>query len=279
MASDFNGSETLTCNALKMLALGLLASSIFAALPARADDDRFTLRLGAAWLDTDNTVNGRTQFNGQDFEFAEDFDFGSREIVPRLDGQFRLSHRNRLVFNYFSYDKDRRETLDNDISFDAVTIPAGSFAQAKTDFQSANLVYDFAVVETPTTSLGVQVGAQYAKLEGRLLAESGTDRFDERATEDGYAPVAGARLTITPSEHWRFEVQGQYLDAGWGDFGDYEGSLERASAIAEYRFTPNFGVFVGYDWFRLDVERRGSDGVVGLDQRFKGPSAGVSLSF
>lgn len=30
---------------------------------------------------------------------------------------------------------------------------------------------------------------------------------------------------------------------------------------------------------RLDVERSGSDGVLGLDEEFKGPIAGVTLAF
>ena len=47
----------------------------------------------------------------------------------------------------------------------------------------------------------------------------------------------------------------------------------------EYRFTPSFGVFAGYDWFRLDTEREGGDGVIGLDQRFRGPTAGVTFAF
>ena len=75
---------------------------------------------------------------------------------------------------------------------------------------------------------------------------------------------------------WLINLQGQYLDADWGDFGDYEGSISRANALVEYRFTENFGVFVGYDWFKLDATS-GSDGSLGLDQRFKGPIAGVTL--
>ena len=40
-----------------------------------------------------------------------------------------------------------------------------------------------------------------------------------------------------------------------------------------------FGIFAGYDWFKLDATKNGSDGSLGLDQRFKGPIAGVTLAF
>ena len=103
--------------------------------------------------------------------------------------------------------------------------------------------------------------------------------YDDSSSEDGYAPVLGARVTFTPGEKWLVNFQGQYLDADWGDFGDYEGSISRANALVEYRFTDNFGVFAGYDWFKLDATRTGSDGSLGLDQRFKGPIAGVTLAF
>ena len=86
-------------------------------------------------------------------------------------------------------------------------------------------------------------------------------------------------LRFTPGEKWLINLQGQYLDADWGDFGDYEGSISRANAAVEYRFTPVFGAFVGYDWFKLDATREGRDGSLGLDHRFKGPVAGVSFSF
>jgi hypothetical protein len=262
------------------LSLAAIAAGLAIALPAHAiDDDRFTLRLGAMSVDAQSELRGSSEFAGEPFEFTEDFDFGGKEVVPRVEGAFRFGDRNRLLFNYFGYDKDQRATLAEDISFDDVTIPAGSFAEAEVKFEVASLVYDFAVVETDTVSWGLQLGAEYAKLEGQLHAEAGTDRYDARETSDGYAPVVGTRLAFAPSEHWRFIAQGQYLDAGWGNFDDYEGDLSRANALVEYRFTPNFGVHVGYDWFRLDVERSGSDGVLGLDQEFKGPVAGITLAF
>ncbi len=96
---------------------------------------------------------------------------------------------------------------------------------------------------------------------------------------DGIAPVVGARLTFTPSENWLINLQGQYLNTRWGNFDDYKGDLSRANAIVQYNFNPKFGIFAGYDWFKLDADKRGSDGVIGLKQEFKGPLAGVSLSF
>ncbi|MGH8026148.1 MAG: hypothetical protein ACREO0_05395 [Pseudoxanthomonas sp.] len=257
------------------------ALASLAAAPARAADneDRFTLRLGAMDVDAQSELTANTVFNGEDRRFSQEFDFGGKEIVPRIDGVFRFGERSRLVFDYFKYDKDREATLNEDLSFDEVTLPAGSFARAETEFQLASLMYDYSVVDTDKVSVGLQIGAEWAKLEGKLHAEAGEDVYDDSSSEDGYAPVVGARVTLTPGEKWLINFQGQYLDADWGDFGDYEGSISRANALVEYRLTENLGLFAGYDWFKLDATRNGSDGSLSLDQRFKGPIAGVTLAF
>lgn len=256
-----------------------LSLGLAAAAQAAEGDDRFTLRLGAMNVDAYGELRGSTVFEGDALRFSEDFDFGSKEWVPRVDGVFRFGERNRLIFDYFRYDKSRTATLGEDLSYDDTTIPAGSFARGEVEFQLASLVYDFAVIDGERSSLGLQVGAEWARLKGSVHAESGEDRYRDSESETGYAPVVGVRFTTRPADRWLFTVQGQYLDADWGDFGDYEGSITRANALLEYRFTPRFGAFVGYDWFKLDVERTGSDGLLGLDQRFKGPMAGVTLAF
>jgi len=269
-----------------LLALALPCALAAAyALPAHAHaedtDDRFTIRLGAMNIDNDNTLRGSTSINGEQLSGSQDFDFGGKEWEPRVDGVFRLSTRQRLIFDYFKYDKDRREELGETVSYGDFTVPAGSFVKGELKYQVASLVYDYSVVDTPEFSVGLQIGAEWAKVEANAYADLGdlyTGTFaDEK--EDGYAPVVGLRFTAQPSEHWLFNVQGQYMNTSWGDFGDYDGDLTRANAIAEYRFTRNFGIFAGYDWFKLDVDRSGSDGSIGLKQEFKGPVAGVTFAF
>lgn len=269
--------------ASSLLAVALLACAGQAAAQD-AREDRFALRLGAMSASAETTLSASTTYMDEPYSFSQGFDFGSDEIVPRIDGMFRLSERQRLVFDYFNYDKSRRETLGQDLSYDDITIPEGSYAEAELDFQLASLLYDYSVVQTDSFSLGLQIGAEWAKAKATLVAEAGEDRWSDDTSEDGYAPVVGVRLTARPGERWLLNLQGQYLDADWGDFGDYDGSITRANAVAEYRFTRNFGLFAGYEWYRLDIKRTVSgdgmrDGLAGWDQRFKGPVVGVTLAF
>ncbi|MDR6093205.1 opacity protein-like surface antigen [Stenotrophomonas sp. SORGH_AS321] len=266
-----------------LLALSLVAVGAGFASTAHAaeGDDRFTLRLGAMNIDTDNTIRGSTNIAGQDVNLNEDFSMGGKEWEPRVDGVFRFSDRQRLIFDYFKWDKDRREVLNDGIAFGDINVPEGSFVKAELKYQVATLVYDYSVVDTDRFDLGLQIGAEWAQISAKGYADLGNvynGRFlDEK--ENGVAPVVGARLTFNPADRWMINLQGQYLNTSWGSFDDYEGDLSRANAIVEYRLTDNFGLFAGYDWFKLDVDQKGSDGVIGLKQEFKGPVAGVSLSF
>jgi opacity protein-like surface antigen len=266
---------------LKILSSCLAMAAMSATLAAHADDDRFTLRLGAMQADAQSTFSGNVLFDGNEYDYTSNRIDLDHSVVPRVEGAFHFGQRHRLLFNYFQYDKDRRYTLGQDVTFEDTTIPAGSSARAKAEFALGSVLYDYAVVETPTTSFGLQIGAEWARLKGRVSADDGTNSFDGSASENGTAPVVGARFAMNSQDQkWRFTVQGQYLNADWGDFGDYEGDISRANAIVEYRFTPHFGLYAGYDWFKLDVKRNtGDNGSIELDQRFKGPIAGVTFAF
>lgn len=260
--------------------LPIALSLLLATLPAYAiEDDRFVLRAGAFNGDGRIDVEGRTTYFGAPETYAERFDTGST-TVPAIDAQLRLGERHRLVFNYVSFDEDQDATLDEPISYGTVTIPAGSTARGEAELRLAGLAYDFAVVETPTFSAGLQLGVQNAPVSGRLRAQSGADTYDEGDSEDGTLPVAGARLTFAPNEAWRLEAQAQHVDASWFDEEDFEGTFTMAHALAEYRFGGRFGVHAGYKWMRIDLRDPEQDeGITGVDLRFDGPVAGLTIAF
>ena len=265
----------------RLLPLSLLALALAGvAAPAHAiDEDRFVLRASAFNGDGRLRVAGNTPYLGNAETFDETFDTG-RDTVPALDAQWRLGDRHRLVFNYTRFDGEESATLGEEISFDDVVIPAGSSARADAEMSLGGVAYDFAVVEAPTVSWGLQLGVQEARVEGRLRAVSGANTYDRSDSESGLLPLVGTRLTFAPSENWRVNAQVQHLDAGWLDSDDIDGKLTQAHAIVEYRFGGRFGVHAGYKWMRLDLQDRdGDEGINRFEQRFNGPVAGVTIAF
>lgn len=244
-------------------------------------DDHIVLRLGGMYTESDSTLRGNAPRYGLNETREVSYGDFDDKWIPRVEGLLRLADRHRLIFNYFKYDQDDRATLGNAVTIDDIEIPAGSFVRGGIELQIANLVYDFEVITAERFGLGLQLGAHWAKAKASADAQAGQlfqgRLFDESV--DGFAPVIGARVTFEPIDRLSINLQGQYLDADWGNFDDYGGEIKRANAIVEYRFTKNLGVFGGYDWFNLKLERNFSVGSAGMEQEFKGPVAGVTLAF
>ena len=142
-----------------LVLMALLTAGVFAMSVARADDDRFTLRLGAIQVDGDADVHAALKFPAGTYAYSSGrVDFGKRS-VPRVEGMFRFSERNRLLFNYFSYDNEDHYILSDDIVVGDDTLPAGTIGTAAAKLHLGSFVYDYALMETPTLSFGAQFGA------------------------------------------------------------------------------------------------------------------------
>lgn len=243
------------------------------------DDDRGVLRVSAFNAEGEATVSGRTVFQGAPRLYTQRFDAG-RDTVPAVDARFRIGDRHRLVFNYVDFDGDEDAVLDEPISFNNVVIPAGSSARGEAELRMVGAAYDFAVVEAPTVSAGLQIGIQNLRASGRLRAASGANVYDESDSDGATVPVVGARLTIAPADTWRIDTQVQHIDSDWVGADGFDASLTLAHAIAEYRFGERIGVHAGYKWTRVDADDPDTqDGITGFEQRFNGPVAGVSIAF
>lgn len=155
--------------ALPSLALAGLTTAAMAAFAAPAaaqaqGESAFTLRIGAMSADGDATLKGSANTPEESVSGSQDFDFGSSEVSPRVDGVWKISDRNRLIFDYFHYDKDNTQTIGQDVSFGGYSVPGDTSLKLETKFQLASLVYDFAVIETENVSLGLELGAEWAKM-------------------------------------------------------------------------------------------------------------------
>ena len=267
---------------LKVL-FGLLCSlGAAAALHAETTDadDWLTLRVGAMRVDGDARFNGQSNGQADNYGFATDrFAFGDR-IVPRVEGMVHFSERNGLLFNYFRYNRASDYTLDRDTAIDDIVITSGSEASAGARVALGTLVYDYAVLETPRSSVGLQFGAAWGLVEGHVQASTGLGIVRDRQSTSGFAPVLGARFSSTTADRkWGFVAQGQYVNASWGNLDHYRGDVTRLNALVEYRFTRAFGLFAGYDSFRLNVDHDFGNVTGGVILRFMGPTAGMTFIF
>lgn len=288
--------------------LAVLAGAVV--LPAHAQDvdqrdDRFTLRLSAFYPEAKFGLSGDgTATDGNEtivFSGGDTANFGN-VWRPRGAIGFRISDRQALVGNYYDYSDDDEISypggrLGSDPS--GVEIPELN-ARGEASFRLGNLNYEYSFVRTPAFQWGVGVGVTYGQLE--LKADASTAATDEvpaqtaslRWKEDGFSPGVHTRVTWRPGDRWRVGLEGQYLDANWGDIIDEDGHFERAGLIVEYLVSERVGIHVGYDWFRLKLKDsyratipadeiglspiQINGGIEG-DLKVQGPMAGLTFRF
>lgn len=198
---------------------------------------------------------------------------------PSIALKWRFSDRQRLLFDYLDFKRNRSGDISGAFSYEGgtfedgegnvVEVPAGSYeipegteADAGIEFKLASAAYEFAVVDTDTFQLGLGLAAYWARLEGNASGNFEGEDYDTRLfNERGVSPAPQVRVQYAPNDQWSFSLLGGGFDTSWGDFTDLDGHFYRASANIEYRFNENFGVNVGYDWFKLKL----SDDFVGTD--------------
>lgn len=306
-------SRHASARTLRRLALACAVAAVAAAQPALAQegnerDDRFVLRLSAfnPSAELKLGVDGEASDGITTVPFSDtaSMDTGS-EWRPRGAMGFRISDRQAIGASYYDYENDDTwnfggGSIDPGPPTGPIDIPAFD-ASGRISFAMASVHYEYAVVATPAFEWGLGIGATHVDLETVIdvgwAAGDGIDAGDARLRDElsGWSPAVHTRLTWRPADRWRLDLEGQYLDAAWGDFVDESGHFERAGLVLEYLVNDRLGVHVGYDWFRLRLREQFGGGITpppgsGLDPidfgghargelKVHGPLAGVTFRF
>ena len=277
---------------IKLTALALAIGMLAGTANAAADEDRFTFR--ASGFDTESRIRVLADGTVGDENISEDFsDVGSfgddSERSLRLEAVWRIADRHRLFLTHYDVKPGKSFVLDEGLSFEELPeyeIPAGSRADFGVEFRLATLMYEYALVENDTWTVGAQAGIHSAKLSAFAsvdVPDIANDRFDWERNRHSIA--LGARVQYRPGEKWRFSAEGQGYDTSWGNFVSENGHFERFGLLGEYRFTENFGIHAGYEWFRLKLRYNLADEdyfyevLLDGELRVHGPTLGLTLAF
>lgn len=278
----------------------LLAGIAAPAAPA-ADTDRFTVR--ASVYDTDARIRMRADGQVGNEEIHANFDdvglLGDDARSARFELGYRFGERHRLSASYYDLAPGGAFLLDEDYALPGIPplpglpelpevpdVPAGSRLDYGIDFRLATLMYEYALLQDERWTVGVQGGLHWAKLSAFAdldVPGIAQDRVDWERRRHSIA--LGARVEFRPDARWRFGLEAQGYDTEWGNFVAENGHFERFGLLAEYRFTPRFGVHAGYDWFRLKLRDTVEDAdefysvLLDGELRVHGPTLGLTLAF
>ena len=143
---------------------------------ARADgaadvlNDSFYLSLGSFTLKIDTKV----RLNGEDLDGSlVDWEqtFGSGDVTRiRIDGHWRLADRHKLRFLWFNSSRSDSRRIEHEIDSGDETFPADTRVDARFDFDTYELAYEYAFLRRPGYELAGSIGLHPTDLALALSA-------------------------------------------------------------------------------------------------------------
>jgi hypothetical protein len=192
----------------------------------------------------------------------------------RVDFMFRMRERNKVRLDYYEANRSGSRTLTDDVIFGNSNFAAGSLTQNTLNFQMGDLTYTYSFYRSDRLEIGTGVAVYLieARLEGAVPATFQS----QTVTAAGPLPALPLDFTWRISSRFALTARAAYLRAiidgtrGW--FADLHED-------AQYRWTPNFAIGVGYSSIRTRITSTTGDNPGVFAMSISGPEAFVRFSF
>jgi hypothetical protein len=210
-----------------------------------------------------------TPLNGE-----SDLGLPQRLHEGRVDFMFRMRERSKVRLDYFEANRSGSRTISNDVVFGNSTFPAGSLTQNTLNFQMGDLTYTYSFYRSDRLEIGT--GVALYLIEARL--ESAVPATFQSQTVTAAGPLPALPLDFTWRISSRFSVTGQwaYLRANVGGSRGWFADLHED---AQYRWTPNFTLGIGYSSIRTSITSTTGSNPGYFAMSISGPEAFVRFSF
>lgn len=267
--------------------LPIAAALVLAAPAALAEgqpsllDDRFQLGLGTFGINSQPTI----ELDGSAGSAKVDFD---REIAGgdsfrfRGDAQWRFAERHKVQFAAFGASNDHARRISEEIDWGDASFPVDALVKFDSSFYVIVGLYDYSFVRRDNWELGANIGLHWTHLEASLSAKASTSEgslsadVSESASVDAPLPVVGLRGLWSLTHDLWLEAAAQYFALS---ISDYDGDLQDYRAAVTWQPRRWFGVGVGYERFKIDVDVDKRDFHGTLEWIYDGPMIYYSASF
>ena len=248
--------------------------------------DRFKINLGAYFpaVSTDLQVD----IKDTPIDLEETLKLSEDESILRLDGYWRFFKRHRLAFGYYKLDRDATTTLSEtlEIGDNIWNIGAVIDTDLTMDFYKLNYLYSF--YQGDKWEIAGSIGAYWVRVETTIALAAAltnpdpppplltaSDRF-ESDTFEGPLPLFGLDFDYYITPKLLLNLRGGYFQI---TINEYKGRILNLGASIEYQFTKTFGLGLGYDGFRLEVEADDDKGFASIDYKYQGAQVYGILRF
>jgi hypothetical protein len=222
--------------------------------------DTWKFELGGYFPSTSTSLSVSGLESGTDLDLENTLGFDDSDTIFRLDGYWRFFERHRLGFGFYQFNREGSATLTEDIEIGDVIFGEGSQVSSELNLGFYTIDYMYSFYQGEKWEMSAGLGVYWVDVE---LAASGYVIVDDVPVLDaseatnfsGPLPFLGLSFEYYITPKWLAIAKGGYFQLS---VNDIDGSLTNLGAKLEYQFTRYFGLGIGYDYFRIDVE--GDDG-------------------
>jgi len=187
---------------------------------------------------------------------------------------FNISKRHYIYGLYYNLPRRTGITLQEDIEFDTILIPAGTGIRAYFNTSVYSLGYLYRILQDERSELGFYFNFYTLAVASGVKSDLGDINENFRIT----APLPNLGLMFRYQLGKRFFMGGNY-----GFFflkiGNYKGSINNLAVNMNYQIVKWLYLGVGYYVFNLNIESREKEFTGIVDYTYQGPYIGTSFQF
>jgi hypothetical protein len=216
---------------------------------------------------------GAVQGTEIDFNQAARVDKSNTIGNVELAWKFGKGRKWQVAGQYFSTKASGDAILEEDVEWQDVLFPEGSFVEAGVQLDIIRLFVGRSLIKNERQNLGIGLGihdldvSAYVGGEARVIVDStGYIRRDANLTQP--LPNLGAWYDYSPARRWLVHARADWIGAS---IDEYDGSLWNVNVGINFQPWRNVGLDLSYEFFRLNgnVDRKSWYG--GLEMRYSGP--------
>jgi len=239
-----------------MLLIALMVGLAHAAWGAEAEDPsrgRFSVMAGGFWPDVNTTAraDGNGGRIGTKIDFESDLGLADRKTMFTGALSFHPWKRHYFDFLYFDLSRSNTQQIPIEINWQDQTFTRQLSLDTIFETKVVRFSYGYAFIDDGHQRLMGQFGIHYTEVTAGL-GVSGTSRGRRaEASSDVPLPVIGLAYDYAFTPKWSMSARAQVFRL---EYEGINGALNNLNLNAQYSFNQRFALFLGYNYYSIDVD-------------------------
>lgn len=198
----------------------------------------------------------------------------------RVDGYLRLGKRHRIRGGFWNMNRDVVETLTARVAWGDEVYEASTQIGARWDTRVIKADYRYSIFQGERYDIGAALGFFIMRVDTGIGLAGETANVATDTKKTAPLPMIGLDVEYQIAPRWMLRGHGQYFAISLDDTVD--GKWWEARAAVEFVPLKNFGLGLGYNFARVDLDIRLTEGRIAefeYNYKINGPHLYLIASF